>query len=237
MPCPYCSMPMTNRRRVQCGAAACVRKYNAERTIKAARESRAKNGFWRSQIERICITCGNAWMADSSGTTQCCSRECTNVMRYGVGCGPRQPFTASQLRRRRLERLQIKTAVGSKGTTPWVAGRCIECGVPFIKQNSMTTYCTSQCKHRATGSRRRARQHGMKVTRVRRQRIYERDNWTCYLCGYPVDRTATVPTLDAPVLDHVIALARGGEHAEHNLKTAHFYCNSVKRDLLLSDVA
>jgi 5-methylcytosine-specific restriction endonuclease McrA len=77
----------------------------------------------------------------------------------------------------------------------------------------------------------------MKVTRVRRQRIYERDNWTCYLCGYPVDRTATVPTLDAPVLDHVIALARGGEHAEHNLKTAHFYCNSVKRDLLLADVA
>jgi len=236
MPCPYCSMPMTSRRRVQCGAPACVRRYNAERTIKASRETKAQTGFWpHTRTERICVVCGKAWMADHNGKTKCCSRECTNAMRYGKGHLTR--LTPSQRRRRRLEHLQAKAAAGTKGTTSWVAGWCIECGAPFVKQNSMTRYCTKACARHASSARRRAREHGMKVSPVSRYRIYERDNWTCYLCGYPVDRTATVPTLDAPVLDHVIALATGGEHAESNLKTAHFYCNSVKRDLLLADVA
>jgi hypothetical protein len=29
-----------------------------------------------------------------------------------------------------------------------------------------------------------------------------------------------------------VPVARGGPHTEGNLKTAHFYCNSVKRDLV-----
>jgi len=66
---------------------------------------------------------------------------------------------------------------------------------------------------------------------VSRLAIYERDDWTCHICGDQVDRNAQVPDLAAPVLDHVIPIVRGGPHTEDNLKTAHFYCNSVKRDL------
>ena len=43
--------------------------------------------------------------------------------------------------------------------------------------------------------------------------------------------------MDAPTLDHVEALAAGGADDETNLKTAHFYCNSVKRERPLSEVA
>jgi 5-methylcytosine-specific restriction endonuclease McrA len=67
--------------------------------------------------------------------------------------------------------------------------------------------------------------------------IHERDDWKCHICGDLVNRAAKVPELDAPTLDHVVALAQGGSHSESNLKTAHFYCNSVKRDLPLSAVA
>jgi 5-methylcytosine-specific restriction endonuclease McrA len=73
---------------------------------------------------------------------------------------------------------------------------------------------------------------GAEVDAVSRWRIHERDGWTCHICGDPVDRDAVVPDLAAPVLDHVVPLARGGSHSEANLKTAHFYCNSVKRDLV-----
>ena len=66
------------------------------------------------------------------------------------------------------------------------------------------------------------------VSRTMRLRVYERDDWTCYLCGYAVDRTAVVPDLEAPTLDHVVPLRSGGSNGIENLKTAHFYCNCVK---------
>lgn len=62
--------------------------------------------------------------------------------------------------------------------------------------------------------------------------IHEDDDWTCRICGDPVNREATVPDLDAPVIDHIVPLAAGGAHAPENWQTAHFYCNSVKRDLV-----
>lgn len=62
--------------------------------------------------------------------------------------------------------------------------------------------------------------------------MYLRDGWVCRLCGLPVSRTAIVPHPDAPVVDHVIPLVRGGEHGPGNWQTAHFMCNSRKRDLV-----
>ena len=84
---------------------------------------------------------------------------------------------------------------------------------------------------------RRALEAGVKVTPGRRHAIYERDGWTCRICGDPVNRDAKVPELDAPTIDHVVPLARGGAHAPENWQTAHFYCNSDKRDQLDYDFA
>ena len=78
---------------------------------------------------------------------------------------------------------------------------------------------------------------GAKISSASRFLIHERDGWICHICGDPVNRDAVTPALDAPTLDHVIALAAGGAHHEDNLKTAHFWCNSVKRDLPLDRVA
>lgn len=60
--------------------------------------------------------------------------------------------------------------------------------------------------------------------------IFERDSWTCHLCGEPVDRNAIVPAFDAPTLDHVTPLARGGPHTRDNVRCAHFICNSRRQD-------
>ena len=109
---------------------------------------------------RECVSCGEIWQPTSPGIF-CCSRECTNVMRYG-----------------------------SESVQP-PPGR-----------------------------------HTISMSK--RLRIYERDDWTCYLCGFPVDRLAVVPDLEAPTLDHVVPLRSGGSNGAENLKTAHFYCNCVK---------
>lgn len=78
----------------------------------------------------------------------------------------------------------------------------------------------------------RTRRHRLRTARtgepVRFHEIAKRDNWTCQLCGFPVDRDAAVPDFEAPVLDHVVALALGGAHDPSNMQLAHFLCNSYK---------
>jgi 5-methylcytosine-specific restriction endonuclease McrA len=58
--------------------------------------------------------------------------------------------------------------------------------------------------------------------------IFERDDWTCQVCGLWVDRDASVPAPLSPTLDHRIPLSKGGLHTPGNVQLAHFHCNSIK---------
>lgn len=61
-----------------------------------------------------------------------------------------------------------------------------------------------------------------------RLELYERDDWTCYLCESPVDRDGDPNGNRAPSLDHVMPRSKGGTHDPSNLKTACRSCNSRK---------
>lgn len=69
--------------------------------------------------------------------------------------------------------------------------------------------------------RRRARLRNGVVERVNRAGVILRDASTCYLCG-------KVLALAEVTLDHVIPIARGGAHAEWNLRVACRPCNASK---------
>lgn len=104
---------------------------------------------------------------------------------------------------------------------PWAQGTCAGCGSYFVRKGGASPYCSKACN--PTGA-------GYKISRRRRQNIYERDEWTCQLCLEPVD-----PTLDpindrAASLDHIICRSRGGDNADQNLRLAHRWCNSVRGD-------
>lgn len=64
--------------------------------------------------------------------------------------------------------------------------------------------------------------------------LYERDSWSCHLCGEAVNRDAHFNDDDAPSLDHLLPRSQGGTHEHSNLKTAHRLCNSTRRDALLT---
>ncbi|MEV7326788.1 HNH endonuclease signature motif containing protein [Micromonospora sp. NPDC093244] len=98
---------------------------------------------------------------------------------------------------------------------------------------AIPAYFSKRCFRADIKDRRRAREYGAKLTPGRRHAIFERDNWICQICGEPVARAAAVPQPDAPTIDHILALARGGAHGEDNWATAHFICNSMKRDIQL----
>jgi 5-methylcytosine-specific restriction endonuclease McrA len=64
--------------------------------------------------------------------------------------------------------------------------------------------------------------------------VHERDQWTCYLCGLPVDPDADCFQPNSPTVDHVIPLSARGEHTMTNCRCACLSCNSSKQDRLMS---
>ncbi|MEV7840190.1 HNH endonuclease [Streptomyces albidoflavus] len=60
--------------------------------------------------------------------------------------------------------------------------------------------------------------------------VHARNGWTCQLCHEPIDPDVAWPDPMSPSIDHVIPLARGGEHSMGNVQSAHLGCNSSKGD-------
>lgn len=74
------------------------------------------------------------------------------------------------------------------------------------------------------------RERAAAVERIDPASIYLRDRHTCRLCGKRLAMAKTVPHPKAPTLDHILPLAKGGEHTRANVQAAHFLCNSTKGD-------
>ena len=72
---------------------------------------------------------------------------------------------------------------------------------------------------------------------VSRVEIFERDKWVCQLCFKDIDRDASWPDRDSPVIDHIIPISRGGAHNRENLQTAHAHCNVVKSDRIEDEIS
>lgn len=60
--------------------------------------------------------------------------------------------------------------------------------------------------------------------------IYERDNWTCYLCGLQVVKPEgwARRTYRTGEIDHVIPIYYFGPDTPENVATAHRWCNEAK---------
>lgn len=251
-PCPYCGIRMNNPRRKQCGKPECKKQFNADRMRGYMRERRARDPerhreharqYYRENRRAItCQQCGKEAEV-TKRSAKYCSHECAWDARFGKD-RPREQYAGltkdevgarrrAETRRRRVQRRLDRAAQGSRGSGVMCAGRCVRCGEDFVRRcrTTPTGRCSRQCWQRDRGAARRATVRALDGGSIGRWRIFERDGWACHICGDPVDRDAVVPDLAAPTLDHVVPLARGGEHSEANIKTAHFYCNSVKRDL------
>lgn len=72
------------------------------------------------------------------------------------------------------------------------------------------------------GARVRAKKLGLTSGAVDYTAIYERDGGRCWICNL------TVGPLKAAHFDHVIPLAKGGQHAPDNIRVACPACNRRK---------
>ncbi len=67
-----------------------------------------------------------------------------------------------------------------------------------------------------------------KMTKALRQRIIERDNYTCQICG---NSTYNEPNLLLEV-DHIIPISKGGKTVDNNLQCLCWKCNRSKGNKL-----
>lgn len=113
---------------------------------------------------------------------------------------------------------------------------CKACGESFSPEYGCKRrlFCSSACNkdfgRRATRSARRVR-IGASLVAVDPFAVFERDGWCCRACGV-VTPKALRGTFepDAPELDHVLPLARGGGHTYKNTQLLCRACNRLKSD-------
>lgn len=83
---------------------------------------------------------------------------------------------------------------------------------------------------RESVQRRRANRLSREHETIDHAAVFERDQFTCQLCGDPIAMAEKFPHPLSPSIDHVVALNRGGAHLYSNVQAAHFYCNTSKGD-------
>lgn len=125
---------------------------------------------------------------------------------------------------------------------------CVVCAAPLVRlpRGKIQPTCSPECRtivqHGKAGpggydrdwaAAYRARRAGAQIVeRISLTAVYERDNWTCYLCSQPVDREANCYQLNSATIDHVVPLAQGGSHTMQNTRCACLACNSTKGEYI-----
>jgi len=237
--CAQCASPYQQRRSDQrfcsrrCNQAHFRDSYSKTCTAgdcsKAVRAKGLCSMHWKRKYGKqqkfpiTCLTCGSEHLS-ARRDGKYCSEACKGIglrKRYSTALvlwtpPPKQPRTASGSLRpmRRC----------------WYAGQCARCSASFVSDQPRSRYCSRSCLRSDGKDKRRALKREAFVAEVRRTRIFERDGWTCQLCRRKVKRAAIVPDPLAPVLDHIVPLAKGGTHEPANVQCAHFMCNSLKGD-------
>lgn len=135
--------------------------------------------------------------------------------------------------------------------------KCEVCGKVFIKKfNSANRACSRDCgfvikkieadNHRegkyfertgriydrTRGYPSRAKKFGCHYEKVDLRKIFKRDNWKCTACGIDTPKSLRGTFHNqAPEIDHVIPMSKGGPHTEWNLQALCRKCNGIKMDM------
>lgn len=112
---------------------------------------------------------------------------------------------------------------------------CKGCGAMFASRLPDQEFCSRECGPMPKDYAKRLRKQAASVSpTLRRQEVFERDNWVCHICGGNIDPDSP-DRLDRPSLDHIVPIAGGGTHTMDNVRAAHLRCNIQKSDTVLDD--
>lgn len=208
--CVICNNPFTPKRQTTtCCSTPC----------------RAKHRYQLKKVEVVkqCIHCSNDFIR-KQGQSKFCLSSCRNEHIALQGKNARELFTSIAEAHIRVSFCVVCNAF---------------CEAPY--QGHVRKLCSKSCenklerstpRYRAKRARRDAlKRNALSAESVDPISILSRDNWHCYLCGIhtPQELRGTYKS-NAPEVDHVVPLSKGGLHAKSNLRCACRKCNRLKSD-------
>lgn len=106
---------------------------------------------------------------------------------------------------------------------------CNECGNKYIS-TKRTVYCTDACAKRVQNRIKHAieKAHPAYIEResIARYVVYTKHGLHCAVCG--IETIGEPGQLDAPEIDHIIPLSKGGSHTYDNIQLLCRMCNIKK---------
>lgn len=213
--CQHCGKtfrPFSGNKAKYCSHQCAFEQQRIDR--KAAREKRAslRPGPYCKVYVRNCQVCAAAFFG-ASKSKRICSDECLKKQ-------------ARVKARQRNEQLKIV-----------VPRKCAECSTIFVPQygDKRRSYCSDLCLRKASrrvrNPKHKARLRAARVESVDPFKVFDRDGWRCQICHKPTPkRLRGTIEHNAPELDHIVPLARGGEHSYRNTQCACRKCNGRKSD-------
>lgn len=122
--------------------------------------------------------------------------------------------------------------------------KCVVCGEDFttdVRGQISCVLCAGRlAEHNVSRAKRpskihitRAKKCGVPHERFDPLLVFERAEWVCQICGIstPVSKRGTYDD-DAPELDHIVPISRGGAHSLENSQCACRQCNRRKSNIV-----
>jgi 5-methylcytosine-specific restriction endonuclease McrA len=167
------------------------------------------------RTDTSCQRCGGVVSGEAHGNRTFCSDRCKNATENAKRYKPRRH----------------------------AAKPCLVCGQSFTPIKWHARYCCARCNFkallqkpsrrkalRARADKRRALQRGAERSLAFSPgTIFNRDGWRCQMCGVSTPKSLrgnVVP--NAPTIDHIIPLSKGGDHTPDNTQCACLKCNRSK---------
>lgn len=172
------------------------------------------------------------------------NRFCSMACRVGYQAVEREAKEGLSNARKSFLRILKQIAKAKQGPTRAFIPRvrtcpCCQLQWSATRQVGPTDYChTPACQAERKKAKRsrsgkthtgRAKRMGRKYGYFNIMRVFERDKWTCQICGVKTPKELR-GSMDprAPELDHILALALGGDHLIENCQCACRKCNGEK---------
>lgn len=246
--CGRCGVALSGARKKWCSTRC---KEGTTMTREEYRQS-AKNG---AKGWFFCECCGRESYRRQSGTNTAngtgnrfCSMACRSTQSARVnreidGIKRISGKQSAQARRRNASLASLARVLEKvRRIKERASVQCAICSKPCGGgKTSPRMYCSQECKKktqwherakRKAKAKRKAIERGCKEARsIDPIKVFDRDGWRCQICLQPTPRKLRgTYKHNAPELDHIVPIAKGGAHVWSNLQCACRSCNSAKSD-------
>jgi 5-methylcytosine-specific restriction endonuclease McrA len=238
---------------VQCGGkyTGHKRKYCSDECKKEVRRRKNRERMRKvnppkPDVTIMCEWCGELHTVPSRTAHQArfCSDKCRDTWWSRVAY-EHKPIEERNAERRRQKIIRQKRLAKEREIAylkRLTIKECEWCNNSFKTAIPSQVTCSDECRRKRRNhlasirSDKRINESNLIDTDITLERLYERDNGICYLCGTECsynDKTITsegyfIAGETYPSIDHVKPLSKGGKHSWNNVKLAHHRCNTIK---------